>query len=94
MASRKRALARKSIIGLPDVLRALPADDTRSLTLSQYRAAGFTPDHFTQTAARKKMADSLTRAEDWLELEHIVRWRRERPAIQAVRRELEYELWP
>jgi hypothetical protein len=83
----------------PEVLRALQADDSRSYALTSFRSGGFSADSFgaktspSSRPAREAMANALTATEDWLELEHPVRWRRERDAIRAIRRRLEWELW-
>jgi hypothetical protein len=77
----------------PDVMRALYSDETRAKALDRYRSDGHTPDDFARSrAAREAMADALTRTEDWLEDEHP-RWP-DRASIKAVRRRLEWELWP
>lgn len=75
---------------LPDVLRVLPDPETRSLALSRFRDRGFSLDSFSRPAARAAMAEALTRAEDWLELDHPRRTG-ERAAIRRVRRALESE---
>lgn len=82
------------VLGGPDVLRAVPGDEARSLALEHYRGTGFGPDDFGRhRAARQAMADSLTRTEDRLELQGS-RYDAERIGIRAVRRRLERELWP
>ena len=77
----------------PEVLRALSGDGARNLAIGRYRVAGFTGDDFARSRlAREAMTDALTRAEDWLEYEGPRS--PDRSAIQAVRRRLEWELWP
>jgi hypothetical protein len=86
------AQPRRLRFGWAAILRALPRDAIRSRVLERYRAAGFAPDDFAhRSAARACMADCLTRAEDWIELEHPL-WVAERAAIAAVRRPLELEI--
>lgn len=85
----KEARPRGSVFGWSDVLRAMPRENVRQRVLESYRAQGFTPDDFARrTGARAAMADALTRAEDWLELDHP-RLAAERAALAAVRRPLE-----
>lgn len=75
-----------------DVLRAIPRDLVRLRVLERYRAQGFTADDFARLgSARAAMADALTRAQDWLELEHP-RWTDDGAAVAAVRRPLELEI--
>lgn len=91
-AASARAKSRQCAIGWSDVVRAVPRDIVRQRVTERYRAAGFTPDDFARLAsARAAMADALTRAEDWLELEHP-RWLADRVALAGVRRPLEVEI--
>lgn len=81
-----------------DALRVLQRPEARQRVSSSLRAAGFRPDHVGLTAgrsraARSALADALTWAEDWLEME-VQRSEVERAAIRGVRRRLEWELWP
>lgn len=95
-APRSAASPRRSVLGWPEVLRALQDDEARSVALSLYRSRGFTPDDFGhRREARAALADALSRAEDQIEL------RRQSPArdhartlVRAARRRLEVELWP
>jgi hypothetical protein len=67
----------------------MPRENVRQRVLELYRTQGFTPDDFGRRAtARAAMADALTRAEDWLELDHP-RLTAERAALAAIRRPLE-----
>jgi len=80
-------------IAWSDVLRAVESDETRQRIVERYRSAGFTLDQFaTVRRAREAMSDAITRAEDWLELEKPTAGDRTR--LKAVRRRLEWELWP
>lgn len=64
----------------------------RPSLMGAYGAAGFRPDDFARSsAARRLVADLLTRAEDSAELRGA---RREHAAIRVVRRALEAEVWP
>jgi len=95
-AARTSTAERRARLQWPDVLRAVPSPKTRERALDAYRAAGFTPDDFAaKRAAREAMADALSRTEQWLELapENASR-AAGRAAIRAVRRRLEFELWP
>jgi hypothetical protein len=77
----------------PDVLRALSSDESRSTAIARFRAAGFTADDFGHVpSARSAMCDSLTRAEDALELKRGSSAATERAAIKIIRRRLEAEL--
>ena len=86
-------------IAWPDVLQAMPEDETRSYAFRRVRDAGFSAVSFGLKTnarwrrAREATADALTRTEDWLELTHPRR-AADRAALQAVRRRLEWELWP
>ena len=95
-AAEIRQRPRKSVLGWPDVLRALSDASARSAVLDAYRSAGFSPDDFGRLrAAREVMAGALSRAEDGIELRRQSPQRdRERAAVRAVRRQLEVELWP
>jgi hypothetical protein len=93
-ASAKRTAPLGRALGWREVLRALPADDARSVALGWYRSAGYTADDFAGSrGARLTLCDALTKTEDWLENEHPGRMG-ERRALRAVRRRLEQELWP
>lgn len=70
------------------VLRALRGEEARSSATGLYRAAGFKPHDFERPAARRAMADALSRTEDFLEMRRATR---EREAIRDVRRALESE---
>ena len=75
----------------PEVLRALPVDETRSYALGRFRDPCFSPDSFaTRIESRAIVAEGMTRTEDWLELN---RRPKQVEAIRAVRRRLELELW-
>lgn len=76
----------------PDVLRVIQHDETRAFALSQFRRSGFSADEFGHSQkARERMADALSRTEDWLELKGA-RKDAERAAIREVRRQLEAEM--
>lgn len=91
-AARASARPPRARFGWQEVVRALSRDAVRSLVLDRYRAGGFGPDDFTHSLpARAHMADCLTRAEDWVELQHP-RWEADRAALAAVRRPLELEI--
>lgn len=83
-------------LGWPVVLGCLSEPETRQRAITQFRAAGFTPDQFAaKQSARAAAVDALVSAEDWLELGHASpRRMAERSAIRDVRRRLELELWP
>ncbi len=93
-AGQDRVRSVRTALGWPDVLYAVQNDEARSAALGLYRARGFRPDDFGRIRrAREAMADALTRTEDMLEM----RGRRsddERARVRAVRRQLEWELWP
>lgn len=88
----KPALAAGRAVAWRDVLAALQGDETRSCALSRFREACFSADSFGTRQPREKMADILSRTEDWLEATHPGR-RAEREAIKQVRRRLEWELF-
>jgi hypothetical protein len=66
--------------------------------MGRFRDSGFSADSFgaktlaTTRATREAMAAALTATEGWLEYEHPAY--AERDSIRAVRRRLEWELWP
>lgn len=83
--STKRARAKTPVALGPrvtwqEVVQALQHDGARSVALTKYRGAGFTPDDFGHGRQAREMAsDSITAAEDWMEYEH--------PRLM-------WELWP
>lgn len=68
------------------VLGAIGRDEVRELVLGRFKARGGGCNRWNATDHRV-MADAITRAEDWLEIEHG-RWP-EREALAALRRKLE-----
>ena len=77
-----------------DVLRALQTDKARSYVLDRFKACGFCAASWWTRSARRKMAELLTAAEDWLEHARSRAEVADRVAIRAARRQLEWELWP
>lgn len=59
-----------------------------------YRAGGFTPDDFRLLPAKARMAEALTRVEDWLEFRRGSRAVVEAERTREVRRRLECEVEP
>jgi hypothetical protein len=68
------------------VLCSLGREEVRERVLSRFRLEGGNRDRW-QSSDHAIMAEAITRAEDWLELDHP-RWP-EREAIAAIRRKLE-----
>mgnify|MGYP001274506666 CR=1 FL=1 len=76
------------------VFATLDSEPTRKLVLERIREKGQSwSDFATSRPTKEVVADALTIAEDWLEMEHPTR-RFERAAIRRVRRILESQLWP
>ncbi len=87
-----RAVERPIAWGM--LLGAIEDEKTRAAFSCQFRAAGFTPDDFGhKRPSRLAALEAFVAAEDAFELAHPFK-RRERAAMQAVRRRLEREVWP
>ena len=100
-AARRKRKPQPGRVTWPEVLRVLQDDETRSYSLTSFKALGFGAETFGRIRdAREAVADGLTRAEDMLEYRELDRGRghvdarRQRLAICEVRRRLEWELWP
>lgn len=78
--------ARSRVPGYATVLGALGRDDVRERVLSRFKDRGGDRNRWN-ASDHGVMADALTRAEDWLELDHP-RWP-ERDALAVVRRKVE-----
>lgn len=90
----KRVASPGTAITWATILRAVQSEETRQAVLLRYRGAGFAPDDFRgHRPAREAIAQTLTRAEDHLELRSSAT-KGERRTIADVRRRLERELWP
>lgn len=84
-------LSRGGRVRWPDVLRAVQDSNNRSLLVRRMRDAGFSADDFSHSGkTRQLVADILTKLEDGAE----GRSPTERDRVRAVRRRLEWELWP
>jgi hypothetical protein len=91
-APKKLTASTKSRLGWSDVLRVVQEPKALALALSRFKGAGFTPDEFNHSkTARIMMCETLTRVEDWLEMEKPRS--PDRDAVKGVRRRLELELW-
>jgi hypothetical protein len=87
--ARKADDAPGRVFGWPDVVQALQHTEARSVALTRYRSAGWSPDDFgRRPGARQAMAVALSYAEDLLELRGA---RAERAAVRRVRRAIECE---
>jgi hypothetical protein len=78
--------ARGKVPGYSTVLGALGRDEVRERVLSRFKERGGDRNRWI-ASDHDVMADALTRAEDWLELDHP-RWP-EREALAIVRRKVE-----
>lgn len=93
MGARRAKTAAKAVTW-PEVLRALPDDQSRSLALKGFRDRGFTAESFaSQTEVREVLVEDLVKLEDAYE------FRRGKFAavsadVKALRRRLELELYP
>lgn len=57
-------------VSWPEVLRAVPRDETRSYALSRFRDSGFSADSFGhRRTAREALCEALIATEDWIEAE-------------------------
>jgi hypothetical protein len=88
----KRTASPGTLVTYREVVRALQTDYARFLALGLYRGCGYIAEDFAlRRSARAAMAVALTATEDALELRGS---RRERESVRAVRRRLEWEVWP
>lgn len=76
-----------------EVVRVLQHDEARSLVMRLFNDSGYGPDDFaSKPAARRSLADALSKAEDMLETLGGGA-RAHRLEVQAIRRRLEREMW-